>query len=128
MLKKLLVGIAAVALLFSVSPAMANGGGGKKGVKIHMFQAGAAGNVYYGNANYVLMANGTAGLQSMAMKLTGNSGACATQTQGSFAAQSLVGNGITLKQVAAGFQTQRAHAYSHNGRHGRRKILRCVWL
>ena len=119
-MKKLFAVLAIFAMLFCVSPAMANGFwfdfGPDAEAHVGMLQLGAGGNAYLATPDFVVLANGTAGLQAMGMYTNtqgnGIAGACASQTQGSLAAQTLTNGSLTIKQVAAGFQTQRGHAFS----------------
>ncbi len=124
MWKKLLVMVAVVGLIFTAVPAMAQANGihifswNHAYAKVHMYQLGAAGNAFLATPNFVVMANGTAGVQHMSMKTgtvgNGFAAACALQAQGSSASQTLTGNGFTLTQRAAGFQVQSAHAVSYS--------------
>ena len=122
-MKKLLAIVAIIGLLFCAAPVMANGyqySYGKACAHVDMLQLGAAGNLMLATPDFVLLANGTAGLQSMGMSTTamnGTAGACAFQMQAGSASQTLTGNGLTLTQSATSIQIQSAHAnaYSYSG-------------
>ena len=124
MWKKMLAIIAVIGLLFCAAPVMANGWyyqSNNAYADVCMLQLGGAGNLMLATPDFVLLANGTAGLQTMGMYTStygnGAAGACALQVQAGGASQTLTGNGLTLTQSAAAIQIQSAHAnaYSYSG-------------